>query len=74
VSSKKIDGVMGSRVLVMQTHWFILKLDIGKSKWLNNLPMSGENGAHMKHVKIPPKKKPIVHHKPPKASKNLSLI
>ncbi len=36
--------------------------------------MSGENGAHMKHVKIPPKKKPIVHHKPPKASKNLSLI
>jgi hypothetical protein len=36
----------------MNIHWLSLKLDIDKNEWSKNLPMSGENGAHMKHVKI----------------------
>ncbi len=29
------------------------KLDIGENEWLKNLPMSGENGAYMRHEKTP---------------------
>jgi hypothetical protein len=35
------------------THWLSLKLDIGENEWLKNLPMSGENEAHMRHDKTP---------------------
>jgi hypothetical protein len=38
-------------------HWLSLKLDIDENEWLKNLPMSGENEAHVKHVKILLKKK-----------------
>jgi len=37
--------------------WFSLKLGINENGWLKNLPMSGENGAHKRHVKTPPKEK-----------------
>ncbi len=33
------------------------KLDIGENEWLKNLPMSGENGAHMRHMKTSSKEK-----------------
>ncbi len=33
------------------------KLDIDEDEWLKNLPISGENGAHMRHMKTPLEKK-----------------
>jgi hypothetical protein len=39
-------------------HWLSLELDIGKNEWLKKLPMNDENGVHMKHMKIPLKKRP----------------
>jgi hypothetical protein len=47
------------------THWLSLKGNIDEDEWSKNLPMNGENKAHMKHVKIPPKEK--TNH-PPKTS------
>jgi hypothetical protein len=32
-------------------------IDINENEWTKNLPMNGENGTHMKHVKTPPEKK-----------------
>jgi hypothetical protein len=32
-------------------------LNIGENEWSKDLPMSGENKAHMRHVKTPPKEK-----------------
>jgi hypothetical protein len=34
-----------------------LKLNIDKNKWSMNLPMSGKNEVHKRHVKTPPKGK-----------------
>jgi hypothetical protein len=39
-----------------------------KNKWLKNLPMSGKNEMHMKHMKIP-KKNLVACHKPFEANK-----
>ncbi len=36
----------------VNTHQLSLKLNIDKNEWSKNLPMSGENGVHMRHVKI----------------------
>jgi hypothetical protein len=37
------------------THQLSLKLDINKNELSKNLPMDGENGAHIRHMKTLPK-------------------
>jgi hypothetical protein len=39
------------------THQLSLMLDISDNEWSKDLPMSGENKAHMKHMKTLPKEK-----------------
>jgi hypothetical protein len=38
-------------------HQISLKLNIDENEWLKNLPASGKNGAHKRHVKTPFEKK-----------------
>jgi hypothetical protein len=38
-------------------HQLSLKLGINENGWLKNLPMTGENKVHKRHVKTPPEKK-----------------
>ncbi len=55
---KGITNVMGWRALVARLYSPIfLKLDNNEDERLKNIPMGGENGVHMKHVKIPFEKK-----------------
>jgi len=51
-----------------------LKLNIDENEWLKNLPMSGENEEHMRHIKIFLKKRPTARHKLPKVNKNLLVF
>jgi hypothetical protein len=39
------------------THQLSLKLDINENEWSKNLPMSGENEAHKRHLKTHLQKK-----------------
>ncbi len=50
---------MGWRALATRIDQLFLKLNIGKNKWMKNLPMSGENKVHKRHMKTPFKEKTI---------------